>query len=232
VGDEMKISDYMHTEKPRERLKEVGAQKISNYELLAIVIGSGAKDNNVINLSKEILNSLETVNDMSTISIEYLKQFKGIGENKAITILAAIELGKRVFNINHKETKMKIHNAASVFEQVRSYYFNKKQEVLMAIYLDNQKRIIKEVELFKGTINQSIVHPREVFKYALELNASFIILIHNHPSGDLTPSKDDLSFTKRMIELSELMQIKVIDHLIVSSSDFLSLRDNKYIRYW
>jgi len=228
----MKISDFMVEERPRERLKRVGQTHVSTFELLAIVIGSGSKDNNVMLLSKQILNSFDSLSDMSNVSIEYLKGFKGIGENKAIAILAAIELGKRVYSDKNKDKGSKVLSSSVAFEQIKDILYNKKQEVLLAMYLDNQKRVIKIVELFKGTINQSLVHPREVFKYALELNASFILLAHNHPSGDLVPSKDDITFTKRLIEVSELMQIKLIDHLIVSSNEYISIRDNKYIRYW
>jgi len=232
VSIKLKVEDYLKEDKPRERFIELGPKALTSSELLAIILRSGSKEKSVFELSNEVVASVDSISDLASISIDKLTAIKGIKEAKAISVLAAVELGRRVFSKNEEVKKMKIINSNLAFELLKDDLMFQKQEIFTVIFLDYQKQFIKKMELFRGTINQSIVHPREIFKYALECSASFIIIAHNHPSDTLIPSKDDINFTKRIIELGKLMQISLIDHLIIGTNKYESLRSNNYIDYW
>ena len=222
----VKIKDIPELERPRERLMNIGVDNLSNSELLAILLKTGTKDMSVKELSNYILKEIDNFLDLRNITLEKLKSIKGIGDAKACELLAAIELGKRLNAKYDNLKKIKILNANNIFEYYRNIFIDKKQEYFYAIYLDTKNNIIKDKLLFIGTINQSLVHPREIFKEAYLLSASSIILIHNHPTGNVSPSKNDINLTKNIINVGNLLGIKVLDHIIIGDNNYYSFIEN------
>ena len=217
------IKDMPKLERPRERLLMFGPESLSTYELLAIILRVGSNGQSVIDLAKSLVNNLNDLSDLKTMTIDELRKFKGIGKTKAISILAAIELGFRV--INPKKEHMQVSSPDNAFELLKYELADLKQEVLVVLYLDLKTNLIAKKTIFKGGLNQSLVHPREVFKYAVKFSAYQIILVHNHPSGDATPSSQDIEVTKRFIEAGDMLQIKVLDHIIIAGNTYLSIID-------
>lgn len=220
------VKDIIESERPRERLLNYGAENLSNEDLLAIIIKNGTKDKNVKELSLEIINNYNGISNLKNVEIESLKKIKGIGDVKAIELVATIELGKRIFLTNKKHNKKRFINAKDVWEETRYLFFDKKQEYFYALYFNNKQELIDKKMLFKGTINKSIVHPREVFKEAYLLSATSIICIHNHPSGDIEPSIEDKLFTKKIYDIGKIQNINVLDHIIVSNDSYYSFLEN------
>jgi len=223
----MKMQDVPKTERPREKLISKGPQNLKDEELLAILLGTGVEGKNVIEVAKQILNKYSkkrllklTYNDLSKI--------KGIGPAKACIILASQELVKRALKIQD-ETLPIIHSTKDVVAQA-VYLRDKTREHLMTIYLNARNEMVwKKQSTFIGTLNASIVHPREIFAEALRQNAASIILVHNHPSGDPEPSQDDLEITKRLVEAGKIMGIDILDHIIITKSKVFSFKENKMI---
>ena len=217
----VKIKDIPVLDRPRERMINHGVNYLSNEEILSILLKSGNKNSNVKELSLSLLKEVGDITKLKDLSYEQLKKIKGIGSAKASTILAAIELSKRI-NI-----KPLIREQLTTPEVVFNYYKHvigdKKQEYFCCIYLDNQKRIIKDKTIFIGTLNYSPIHPREIFKEAYILSASSIICIHNHPSGNVIPSEEDITTTKRLVEIGRLLGISVVDHIIIGFDKYYSL---------
>lgn len=210
------IKELVKEERPIERFLQVG-NNISNEELLAILINHGTKNQSSKELAIKILNQIDKVTDLQNITLEQLTKINGIGIKKAVTILAAIELGKRVNKKNNLTYHQKITEPTILVEHYKNLFLNCYQEHFYCVYLDNQKRILKEKLLFVGTINYSIVHPREIFKEAYLLSATSIICIHNHPSLDVTPSNEDKILTKNLKQIGELLGIPIIDHIIIGN---------------
>lgn len=220
----LKMKEIPKSDRPRERLIEYGVEKLNNEELLSILLTSGTSNQSIKELSLSLLKEVDGINGLSNITYEKLISIKGIGQAKACMLLAALELGKRVST--KQIQNQKITEAKLVFEHYKEKLKNSKQEHFYCLYLDNQKRMIKEKLLFIGTLNQSIVHPREVFKEACMISASSIICIHNHPSGDIFPSKADLLLTKRLKEVGDTLGIPLNDHVIVSENNYYSFYEN------
>ena len=220
------IKDIPIEERPRERLINLGVENLSNEELLAILLKSGTKNMSVKLLASNILKQLDSINDLKDITLETLMKIKGIKKAKACELLASIELGKRINQKISNINQIKIIDSNSVFEYYKNILGDKKQEYFYCIYLDTKNQIIKDKLLFVGTINESLVHPREIFKEAYLLSASAIICIHNHPSGNISPSKNDVIITKQLIEVGKLLGINVLDHIIVGKDNYYSFMDN------
>ena len=216
----MKIKELPITERPRERLIKYGANSLSLKELLTIILKSGTKNNDIENLSNDIMKLIGQVDSLGNISIHQLLKLKGMGQAKACTLLATIELGKRV--IKEKNEKLDFSNPDDIYKYFKELYDGIKQEEFYCLYLDNKKRLIEKKLLFRGTINQSLIHPREIFKEAYMLSASFIICIHNHPTGDVTPSIADIESTKLIYQLSKIHAIGLIDHIIIGYDKYYS----------
>lgn len=208
------IKELIKEERPIERFLKVG-KNVSNEELLAILINHGMKNKSSKDLAINILEKLDKIEDLKNITYEELIKIDGIGTKKAVTILAALELGSRVINNKKIELKEKMTDPSMLYEHYKIVLENCYQEHFYCIYLDNQKRIIKEKLLFVGTINYSIVHPREIFKEAYTLSATSIICVHNHPSLDITPSKEDKILTQNLKEVGNILGIPIIDHIII-----------------
>ena len=222
----MKIKDLPNNEKPRERMLLYGSENLSNTDLISIILSSGTKDMSVKEISEHVLKTIGNINNLSNIGIRELSKIKGIGEVKAITLLAAIELGKRVSN-KEITLNMQLKNSDIVHEYFKTLFKNLKQEKFIAIYLDNKKRLISYKTLFIGTLNQSVVHPREIFNEAIKLNACTIICIHNHPSMILEPSKEDIEFTESLIKTGNIIGIPLIDHIITNGEEYFSFYESK-----
>ncbi len=221
------IKDFPLEERPREKVKQYGINNVTNKELLSIILKTGTKNINVEDLALSILRKYK-LHELKDVTINELTKIKGIGEVKAIELLAAIELGKRI-NYKTEEKKKKLNNPEVIFQEMRYLFIDKKQELFYCLYLNEKQELIERKLLFMGTVNKSITHPREVFKEAYRLSASSIICMHNHPSNDLRPSKSDIEFTTSLVEIGKLQGIPVVDHIIVGDSSFYSFYEHNNI---
>lgn len=224
----MKIKDLPKNEMPRERLLQYGVENLSNIDLLSIILRTGIKDLSVRELSAEILNSVGSINNLANAGIRELSNIRGMGSVKAITLIAAIELGKRI-NSSEISINMKLSNVELVHDAFKQYFINLKQEKFLAIYLDNKKCLISYKIISIGTINCAIVHPRDVFNEAIKVSASSIIIMHNHPSSDLRPSGEDIKLTDKLMETGIIMNIPIVDHIITNGKEYYSFYDNHFI---
>jgi len=220
------IKDIPIEERPRERLINLGVENLSNEELLAILLKSGTKNTSVKVLASNILKELDSINDLKDITLENLMSIRGIKKAKACELLASIELGKRINQKINNINQIKIVDSSSIFEYYQNILSDKKQEHFYCVYLNTKNQIIKDKLLFVGTINESLVHPREIFKEAYLLSASSIICIHNHPTGNVEPSKNDIIITKQLKEVGKLLGINVLDHIIIGKDNYYSFMDN------
>ena len=219
------IRDIPYDERPRERAINNGVVNLSNSELLAILLRCGTKDKSVKDLSLEILNKIGDISNFQDLTLNKLLEIKGIGKTKAIELLSVIELSKRIY-FNQKRTTIKINSSKDVFQNYRSLFLNSKQEMFYCLYLDNKNVVIERKLLFMGTINHSVVHPREIFKNAYLTSASGIICLHNHPSGDINPSLEDKRLTKALVDIGRLQNIPVLDHIIIGEDNYFSFMEN------
>ena len=214
-------------ERPRERLLNNGVENLNNEELLSILLQTGTKDISVKTISLNLLKYVKNINNLKTITYKELINIKGIGLAKACKILAMIELSKRMETNYINNTKL--NNPDVVYKYFKNILNDKKQEYFYCIYLDNSKKVIENKLIYIGTINESIVHPREIFKYAYQLSASSIICVHNHPSGNLNPSNNDIVITNNLKQIGNLLGIKIVDHIIITNSGYYSFLANSQI---
>ncbi|MCI8394009.1 MAG: DNA repair protein RadC [Bacilli bacterium] len=212
-------------ERPREKFKENGVESLSDVDLLAILLRTGTKDISVRDLAMKILIELESLENLSNTSLEKLSKIHGIGEVKAITLLSALELGKRAntFIITKKKRIKTVEDILNIFQ---SRLEKMTQEHFIAVFLNSKNEVIQFRTIFIGSANRSIVHPRDIFKEAIKYSAVKIIVLHNHPSGDPTPSKEDAIFTNRLLKSGELLQIPLIDHIIIGAQNYYSFYDS------
>ena len=218
-----KIKNIPNNLRPRERLKEVGVDNLTDQELLAIILKTGTKNKNVLDLSLDILNKYK-LKELEDVSLFDLKEINGVGEVKAIELLASIELGKRV--LLKPPNNLKLSSSKEIYESMKYLFYNKKQEYFYCLYFNNNSTLISKKLLFIGTLNKSITHPREVFKEAYKVSASYIICLHNHPTNNVLPSKEDITFTNSLITLGKLQGIPIIDHIIVGNNTYYSFYEN------
>lgn len=219
-----RIKELPISERPRERLKSVGVNNLTDKELISIILKTGTKDKNVNELSLDILSKYSLI-DLKNITLNDLISIKGIGEVKAIELLTSIELGKRIF-LKESKKLTKLENPKKIWEDAKYLFNNLKQECFYCYYFNNKQELIKRKLIYMGTINNSVTHTREVFKEAYLLSASSIVCLHNHPSGDTTPSKEDIIFTKALMKTGEIQKIPVVDHIIVSDNNYFSFYEN------
>ena len=217
----IKMIEIMESERPRERLVKYGASSLSNEEILAIILKTGCKEYSVMDLSKIILSDYNNIEDLRNVKINTLTKIKGVGKVKAISLIASLELGKRVYYEKEK-LNVVLNNSSKIYDYFKDLVINETQENFYAIYLDSKSKLISYKLLFKGTINYSCVHPREVFKFAVLESAYSIIIFHNHPSGDPTPSFEDKKTTKVLQEAGNIIGIPVVDHLIFGNNKYYS----------
>jgi DNA repair protein RadC len=221
----LSIKKMAKSERPREKLINFGVNSLSNAELLAILIRTGTKEISAIDLSQRILSEREDgLRYLADCTIDELSHLKGIGKTKACQIIAAVELGKRL-SMSTSKARLNIkspRDVANIFMEEMRYY---KKEYFKSILLNTKNEIIATEDISIGSLNSSLVHPREVFVGAIRKSASSIILMHNHPSGNPNPSNEDMKITKRLIEAGKIIGIEVLDHIIIGDGQFISLKE-------
>lgn len=225
----LKIKDIPENERPKEKLLLYGAEMLSNSELLAIILKTGTKGENVLSLSTRLLSELEGLDGVLNASFNNITSIKGIKEGKASQILALAELFKRFKTLKSSDKKFKITSPNDVATLISGEMCGLKQEILKVIFLNTKNIIIGTKDIFKGTLNTSIVHPREIFKHAINKSSAKIIISHNHPSGDPTPSKEDINITTRIKECGSIIGIELLDHIIIGKENFISLKEKGFI---
>lgn len=225
----MAIRSWAPDDKPREKLRNKGAAALSDAELIAILIGSGNREQSAVMLAQKILASVDNnIRRLSSYTIHQLLQFKGIGEAKAVTILAAFEFAGRC-NKNSDERKHRISDSAAAYQRLHPKLARLKHEEFWILFLNNANYVIQESQISKGGITGTLVDVRLLLREALEVGAVAMILAHNHPSGTLTPSKADRELTKKIQRGAEVMDIKILDHLIITSDDYFSFADQNLL---
>jgi len=219
------ITNWSEDDKPREKLLLKGKSALSDAELIAILIGSGSKNESAVDLSKRILGSVDNnLSALGKLSFAQLTNFKGIGEAKAISIMAAMELGRRR-RVEDSVELQKITSSKTVFEIMQPVIGELPHEEFWIVYLNNSNKVLSKAQLSKGGITGTLVDTRLVFKNALEMGATALILCHNHPSGTLIPSDADKQITKKLKSAGDSLEIKVLDHLIITERNYFSFAD-------
>lgn len=220
----MSFKDLPKEEMPRERLIKYGACNLSNEDLISILIRTGSKDFSVKEVSSRILSKINNISSLNDLGLHELMEIKGVGKTKALTLLAAIELGKRVSNLQIEE-KILLKDTETVHKYFAPIIAQNKQENLLVILIDNKNRLISYQNMFKGTSDQSIVSIKEILNYAIKERAAAIIIMHNHPSGFTEPSNADIELTNNLIKSGKLIGIPLIDHIIVGGVNYYSFHD-------
>jgi len=224
MKDSFTVHDLPPSERPRERLLKLGSEALSATEILALILGRGIKGESVIETSHKLLSRFGSLKGVADASIEELTQTRGIGPAKAAQIKAALELSKRLEADFDEEPKPVIKSPGDMAALMRSKLKGKKKEHFWVLCLDTRNRLIGDKQVSIGSLDTSIVHPREVFKEAVSSSAASVIFVHNHPSGDPEPSKEDIELTKRLVKAGEIIGIDVLDHIIVCDKSYLSLK--------
>ncbi len=218
------IHDLPLSERPRERLQKFGIEALSAQEVLALILGRGIAGESVMVTAQRLLSQFGSVKGIAGASVEELSQVKGIGVAKASQIKAAFELANRLEGYSEAGDKPIVKTPEDVVGLVRGRLKGKKKEHFLALLLDTRSRLIKAAEISVGSLDSSIVHPREVFKEAISATAASVIFVHNHPFGDPTASEDDVRLTKRLAEAGDIVGIDVLDHVIIGDKEYLSLK--------
>lgn len=232
IGNRLKMKDLPISERPYEKLEYHGPEMLSNAELLAIIIKTGNKGETSVNLAQRILKLDEEETGLGflyNLSLEQLRNIQGIGRVKAIQLKALMELSRRIASSSgfRRDSVVKSPiDVNSLFMEEMRYL---KKEVFKVVFLNTKNKIIKSIDISMGSLNASIVHPREVFSEAVKISCSGVIFIHNHPSGDPEPSGEDIETTHRLIEAGNILGIKVLDHIIIGDGRYISLKEKKII---
>jgi len=225
------IKQWPEDERPRERLLKLGADGLSTAELIAIIIKTGGKDKSAIGLARELLVRFRELKDMEDASSAEFLTIKGIGDAKIAQLKASFELGRRLLQKEQdlRQQGYPFKNSREVYEYYRPRFFGLKKERFLCSLLDSKNRIFRETVVSEGTLTSSLVHPREVFRYAIKEAAASVLFVHNHPSGDPDPSRDDIEITKRLVETGRVIGINVLDHIVISDGKYVSLMEKGYI---
>lgn len=224
-----KVKDLPDQDRPREKLLLRGPQNLSDAELIAILLRTGKQGKSVIQMAQEIIKKYDNLASLATQSAESLTNVSGIGKDKAATLIAAFELCRRIENSSRNIWNKKITSPGDVAEYFIPLLRDEVKEKFIVVCLSSSNKIIKYETISVGNLNTSIVHPREVFKVAIENNSANIILLHNHPSGNPEPSNEDIKITKQLIEAGNIFDIQVFDHIIIAENGFTSFVDKKII---
>ncbi|MBF0814133.1 DNA repair protein RadC [Staphylococcus saprophyticus] len=223
----MKIKELANNQKPRERLLNNGPAHLSDGELLAILINTGRKGFSSLDIANELLKSVESLKQLKALSINDLNKVKGIGLYKALILKAAFELGERIHSGSLDE-KIQITSPQDVANFMMGKMEHLTQEKFIVLFLNSKNVVIKQKTIFIGTLNSSIVHPREIFSEAIKCASNAIVVLHNHPSGDTTPSKEDIRTTDRLRECGEILGIDLLDHIIIGDHTYMSMVEDGY----
>lgn len=221
------VREWPEDERPRERLIRSGADTLSDAQLLAIILRTGSNGMSVIETAVELLQRFEGLRGLDEASVAELKKFKGLGIAKIAQIKASFELGRRL--LTQRVNERFFNSAQTVFNYLHPKLNGLKKERFITLLLDTKLRLIREVKVSEGTLNQSIIHPREVFREAIRESAYAIILVHNHPSGDPTPSEQDKDITKKLKKASEVLEIPILDHVIIGRGRYFSMKERGII---
>lgn len=225
---DLMIRDLHIDDRPRERLIKQGPQSLSNQELIAILLRTGTKQESVLSLANRVLNYFEKLHELKHATLEEIVSIKGIGQAKAVQLLAAIELGRRLSQ-KQMDSRFTIRSPKDAASFLMPEIGSLQQEHFVAMYLNVKNQVIHKQTIFIGSLNSSIVHPREIFKEAVKRSAASIICAHNHPSGNATPSPEDIEVTKRLQEAGFIIGIELIDHIIIGDHQYVSLKEQGYI---
>jgi DNA repair protein RadC len=217
------IKDWPEAERPREKMQKAGADSLSDAELLALILRSGdhASGQSAIDLGRNMLQTFGDLRRLSTATFSEICSVKGAGPAKVSSILAALALGKRI-NTDRLENLERFTTPSQIFNHFHYRFRDRRREYFVALLLDGKNRIILEEQVSEGSLNQSIVHPREVFSRAVKESAAAVILVHNHPSGDPAPSREDREITRRLKEAGDVLGIRVLDHIIIGDGSYFS----------
>jgi DNA repair protein RadC len=224
MKDSFTVRDLPLSERPRERLLKLGSEALSAQEILALILGRGIKGESVMVTSQKLLSRFGNLKGIANASVEELSEIKGVGLAKAAQIKAALELSKRLEGDAGEKQKPVVKSPEDVVNIVKSQLKGKKKEHFLVLCLDTRNRVINCRPVSIGSLDTSIVHPREVFKEAVSSSAASVIFVHNHPSGDPEPSKEDVELTKRLVKAGEIIGIDVLDHIVVCDRSYLSLK--------
>ncbi|MDO5039299.1 DNA repair protein RadC [Clostridium sp.] len=225
MNNYLKILDMPENERPKEKLLRYGAESLSNPELLAIILRTGTKGENVLSLSQRIISEFNGLNGILNASIKEMTEIKGVKESKASQMIAIAELFKRFNTYKSFNEFKRVTSPNDVASMLYGEMGTFNQEVLKLIILNTKNEIIKIKDVFKGSLNSSLIHPREIFNEAIRNSAASIIICHNHPSGDPTPSDEDIKVTIRLKECGEIIGIKLIDHVVIGRNIYVSLKE-------
>lgn len=228
MKDTLKIMDLPECERPRERLQRYGAENLSNAELLAILLRTGSASENIIDLSTRLLTESEGLNGLLNFSMDEYTKIKGIGKAKACQLIALAEISKR-FKGYKSGVSYKISQPKDIIDLIMEDMRQLKQEVLKVIMLNTKNVVLMIKDVSIGSLNSSIVHPREVFREAINKGSASIIICHNHPSGDPTPSTEDINITTRLKDCGKLIGIDLLDHVIIGNGNYVSLKEKGII---
>ncbi len=223
------IKQWPEDERPRERLLKFGAYTLSTAQLLAIILRTGGKNKTAIELARELTLHFNNLKEIEDASPAEFSNIKGMGNAKVAQLKAAFELGRRLLQSDKEMlSRCAFKNSSDVYEYYRPRLFGLKKERFICAMLDSKNRLFKEMQVSDGTLTSSPVHPREVFRYAIKEAAASVLFIHNHPSGDPNPSREDLAITERLVETGRIVGINVLDHVIISDSRYISLKEKGY----
>ncbi|TVX87253.1 JAB domain-containing protein [Paenibacillus agilis] len=222
------LRDLPLEDRPRERMIRSGAEALSHAELLAILLRTGTRDESALLLAQRILNRTGSLRSLGDMSVHELTQIRGIGTAKAVQLQASLELGRRMAQTRITEDPFirRPQDAADMVMETMRHY---KREHFMCLYLNTKNRVLGQETISIGTLDASLVHPREVFRAAMKYGSASIICLHNHPSGDPTPSQEDILITRRLMEAGELIGIEVLDHVVIGDNRYVSLKEQGYM---
>jgi DNA repair protein RadC len=224
----MMIRDVPKSERPRERLLRDGAESLSNQELIALLLGAGTKTESVLDLAGRVIQHFDGLKLLKEATAVELMEIHGIGEAKAVQLRAALEIGRRIKQFPVEETHV-VRSPQDVADYMMEEMRHLKQEHFVALYLNTKNAVLHKKTLFIGSLNASIVHPRELYKEALRYSAASFICLHNHPSGNPEPSQEDIDVTKRLTETGKMLGIELLDHVIIGDRRFCSMKEKGYV---
>jgi DNA repair protein RadC len=222
------IKKWPEGERPRERLLKYGAATLSDSQLLAIILRTGGGGKSALDLALEMLNTLKDLRSIEEASLRDLLSFKGMGLVKIAQLRAAFELGRRLLDETHEHGPV-FSSGGDVYKFYARHYQNLKKEEFRCAMLDAKNRFIKDYRVSEGTLTGSMIHPREAFREAIRESSASVIFVHNHPSGDPGPSREDIAVTERLVNAGELIGIKVLDHVIIGKDSYTSMMEKGYI---